>query len=88
MFCSFCCFVVVSDIFVVAVLVEIRGFNMSGFFRQYFQYCEEIEWAVEVLKETGKPVAASMCINTTADSKGVPTEECGVRLVKAGRLTY
>lgn len=51
---------------------------------EYFNFCEELEWAVEVLKETGKPVAASMCINSTADDSGVPTEECAVRLVKAG----
>ncbi|CAB3980175.1 betaine--homocysteine S-methyltransferase 1, partial [Paramuricea clavata] len=51
---------------------------------EYFYSCEEAEWAVEVLKETGKPVMASLCISTQGDLKGVPTDECAVRLVKAG----
>ncbi|XP_028393921.1 betaine--homocysteine S-methyltransferase 1-like [Dendronephthya gigantea] len=51
---------------------------------EYFHNCEEAVWAVEVLKETGKPVMASLCISSQGDYKGVPTEECAVRLVKAG----
>ena len=52
---------------------------------QYFHICEEAEWAVEVLKETGKSVMASLCITSECDYNGVPTEECAVRLVKAGK---
>ncbi|CAB3984272.1 betaine--homocysteine S-methyltransferase 1 [Paramuricea clavata] len=51
---------------------------------EYFHICEEAEWAVEVLKETGKSVLASLCITSQSDYKGVPTDECAVRLVKAG----
>jgi len=39
---------------------------------------------VEVLKETGKPVAASMCIGPEGDMHGVSPAECAVRLAKAG----
>ena len=41
---------------------------------------------MEVLKETGKPVMANLCITSTSDDNGVPTEECAVRLAKAGTL--
>ncbi|CAB3986855.1 betaine--homocysteine S-methyltransferase 1 [Paramuricea clavata] len=51
---------------------------------EYFHSSEEAGWAVEVLKETGKPVLASLCITSQGDFKGVPTDECAVRLVKAG----
>lgn len=45
---------------------------------------EEAEWAVHVLKATGKPVAATLCIGPEGDLNGVSPGECGVRLVKAG----
>ena len=51
---------------------------------EYFHICEEAEWAVEVLKQTGKPIMASLCIASECDYNGVPTGECAVRLVKAG----
>ncbi|CAB4004374.1 betaine--homocysteine S-methyltransferase 1, partial [Paramuricea clavata] len=51
---------------------------------EYFEHVEEAVWAVEVLKETGLPVAASLCIGPEGDIHGVPTGECAVRLVKAG----
>ncbi|NXF41095.1 BHMT1 methyltransferase, partial [Nyctibius bracteatus] len=41
-------------------------------------------WAVEVLKESGKPVAATMCIGPEGDMHGVPPGQCAVQLVKAG----
>lgn len=41
-------------------------------------------WAVEVLKESGKPVAATMCIGPEGDMHGVTPGECAVKLVKAG----
>ena len=46
---------------------------------------EEATWAVEVLKETGLPVAASLCIGPDGDVHGVSTGDCAVRLVKAGK---
>lgn len=51
---------------------------------EYIHTVEEAEWSVEALKETGKPVVASLCIPSTTDYIGVPTDECAVRLVKAG----
>jgi len=39
---------------------------------------------VEVLKETGKPVAASLCIGPEGDMHGLSPQECAVKLVKAG----
>ncbi|XP_069348481.1 S-methylmethionine--homocysteine S-methyltransferase BHMT2 isoform X2 [Eulemur rufifrons] len=51
---------------------------------QYFEYVEEAVWAVEVLKESGKPVAATMCIGPAGDMRGVRPGECAARLVKAG----
>jgi len=51
---------------------------------EYFEHIEEMEWAIEVLKNTGLPVAASMCIGPDGDMHGVSTAECGVRMAKAG----
>lgn len=51
---------------------------------QYFEHVEEAVWAVEALKASGKPVAASMCIGPEGDLHGVSPGECAVRLVKAG----
>ena len=45
---------------------------------------EEIEWAIEVAKETGKPVGGNMCIGPEGDMHGVSTAECAVRMAKAG----
>ena len=43
-----------------------------------------MEWAIEVCKETGLPVAASMCIGPEGDLHGVSNAECAVRMAKAG----
>ena len=43
-----------------------------------------MEWAIEVCKETGLPVAASMCIGPEGDLHGVSNEVCAVRMAKAG----
>ncbi|XP_070324701.1 S-methylmethionine--homocysteine S-methyltransferase BHMT2 isoform X3 [Odocoileus virginianus] len=51
---------------------------------QYFEHAVEAVWAVEVLKESGKPVAATMCIGPEGDMHGVTPGECAVKLVKAG----
>nr|CAD7445276.1 unnamed protein product [Timema bartmani] len=51
---------------------------------EYFEHVEEIEWAIEVCKKTGKPVAATMCIGPQGDLHGVSAGECGVRMVRAG----
>lgn len=54
---------------------------------QYFEHVEEAEWAVQVLKTTGKPVAASLCIGPDGDLNGVSPGDCAVRLVNAGTTT-
>jgi betaine-homocysteine S-methyltransferase len=51
---------------------------------EYFEHVEEIEWAIEVLKEMNVPVAANMCINSDGDLHGVDAGECAVRMAKAG----
>ncbi|XP_070780434.1 betaine--homocysteine S-methyltransferase 1 isoform X2 [Enoplosus armatus] len=51
---------------------------------EYFEHVEEAEWAVQVLKTTGKPVAATLCIGPEGDLNGVSPGDCAVRLVKAG----
>ncbi len=43
-----------------------------------------MEWAIEVCKETGMPIAASMCIGPEGDLHGVSAAECAVRMAKAG----
>ena len=51
---------------------------------QYFEFVEEMEWAIEVCKKSGLPVVASMCIGPDGDIAGVPTAQCGLRMAKAG----
>lgn len=51
---------------------------------QYFEHVEEAVWAVQVLKATGKPVAATLCIGPEGDMHGVSPGECAIHLVKAG----
>ena len=48
-------------------------------------YVEEAEWAIEVMKATGKPVAMCLNICSAGDFEGVPVEECAVRIAKAGK---
>lgn len=51
---------------------------------QYFEHVEEAEWAVQVLKASGKPVAATLCIGPEGDLNGISPGDCAVKLVKAG----
>ncbi|KAM3600034.1 uncharacterized protein V6R79_016121 [Siganus canaliculatus] len=51
---------------------------------EYFEHVEEAEWAVQVLRSTGKPVAATLCIGPEGDLNGISPGDCAVRLVKAG----
>ena len=51
---------------------------------QYFEHIEEMEWAIEVCKETSLAVAASMCIGPEGDLHNVSTGQCAVRMAKAG----
>ena len=47
---------------------------------------EEAVWAVEVCKDAGFVVAASLCINHEGDLHGVSTADCGVQLAMAGKF--
>ncbi|KAM9102147.1 S-methylmethionine--homocysteine S-methyltransferase BHMT2 [Sarcophilus harrisii] len=58
--------------------------NVDFLIAEYFEYCEEAVWAVEVLKESGKPVATTMCIGPEGDMHNLTPGECAIRLVKAG----
>lgn len=51
---------------------------------EYFEHVEEAEWAVQVLRNTGKAVAATLCIGPQGDLNGVSPGDCAVRLVNAG----
>ena len=48
-------------------------------------YVEEAEWAIEVMKATGLPVAMCLNICLAGDFEGVSVEECAVRIAKAGK---
>jgi len=58
--------------------------NVDFLIAEYFEHLEEIEWAIEALKKTGKPVCANMCIGPEGDMHGVSAGECAVRMAKAG----
>ncbi|KAF6123246.1 betaine--homocysteine S-methyltransferase [Phyllostomus discolor] len=58
--------------------------NVDFLIAEYFEHVEEAVWAVETLKTSGKPVAATMCIGPEGDLHGVSPGQCAVRLVKAG----
>ncbi|KPP57477.1 hypothetical protein Z043_124793 [Scleropages formosus] len=61
--------------------------NVDFLIAEYFEHVEEAEWAVHVLKMSGKPVATSLCIGPDGDLNGVSPGDCAVRLVKAGMFT-
>jgi len=51
---------------------------------EYYEHIEEMEWAIESLKQSKLPVCASMCIGPEGDMHGVSAGECAVRMAKAG----
>ena len=51
---------------------------------QFFDHVLEAEWAVEVLKESGKPVLATVCIGPEGDADSFSPEQCALRLARAG----
>ena len=52
---------------------------------QYFEYVEEMEWAIEVAVTSCLPVAATMCIGPEGDMHGVSAGDCAVRMARAGK---
>ena len=53
---------------------------------QFFDSSEEAEWAVEVMRSSGLPVAVTMCIGPDGDINDVPSGACAVKLARAGRV--
>lgn len=58
--------------------------DMDLLIAEFFEYGEEAEWVVEVMKTTGKPTAITMCIGPQGDFANVSPGECAVRLARAG----
>nr|XP_004651720.1 S-methylmethionine--homocysteine S-methyltransferase BHMT2 [Jaculus jaculus] len=73
----------IKNLFRLQLEVFIRK-NVDFLIAEYFEFVEEAVWAVEVLKEVGKPVAVTMCIGPEGDMHDVTPGECAVKLVKAG----
>ncbi|CAL4088391.1 unnamed protein product, partial [Meganyctiphanes norvegica] len=51
---------------------------------EFFQYAEEIEWAIEEAKKSGLPVAATMCIGKLGGMCGTSLGDAAVRMARAG----
>lgn len=60
------------------------GNKVDFLLAEYYEHIEEMEWAIEALKESGLPVCATMCIGPEGDVTGVTTEECALRMARAG----
>ncbi|CAH6787528.1 Bhmt2 [Phodopus roborovskii] len=58
--------------------------NVDFLIAEYFEHLEEAVWAVEVLREVGKPVAVTMCIGPEGDMHDVAPGQCAVKLAQAG----
>ena len=68
--------------------ILLRLLRQNYMFFKLFFYVEEAEWAIEVMKATGKPVAMCMCVCTAGDMEEVPIDECAVRIAKAGTWNF
>ncbi|CAH1790206.1 unnamed protein product [Owenia fusiformis] len=51
---------------------------------EFFSTIEETEWAIEVMKNSGKPCGATMRIGPSTDQSNVDSGECAVRMARAG----
>lgn len=71
--------------YVLCWTVHVRSFDCD-LCHQFFLKVEEAEWAVEVLKSTGKPSVITMCIGPLGDSNNISPGECAVRLARAGNI--
>ena len=66
-------------------MVSLLHFSITS---KFFEYGEEAEWVVEVMKTTGKPTAITMCIGPQGDFINVSPGECAVRLARAGNMRH
>ncbi|GFY62608.1 betaine--homocysteine S-methyltransferase 1 [Trichonephila inaurata madagascariensis] len=51
---------------------------------EYFEHIEEMEWAIDVCRETSLPIAATMCIGKEGDLHNITVGECAVRMAQSG----
>lgn len=51
---------------------------------EFFRDIEEVEICVKEMKKLNIPVAVSMRLGPTGDDRGVPVEECAVRMANTG----
>ncbi|XP_019629987.1 PREDICTED: betaine--homocysteine S-methyltransferase 1-like [Branchiostoma belcheri] len=51
---------------------------------EFIGHVEEAEWAIELMKTKGKPVACTLRIGPKGDCAGVSAGECAVRMADAG----
>merc|ERR1719369_2305580 len=58
--------------------------NVDVLILEYFRNVEEMIWAIDCLKGSGKPLFASLCIGPRGDAAGVDPGECAVRMARAG----
>ena len=65
--------------------LHILSRKIRDLFRQLFRYVEQAEWATEVMKATGKPVAVCLSVSLAGDMTGVLPGECAVRVARAGK---
>ncbi|XP_033123627.1 S-methylmethionine--homocysteine S-methyltransferase BHMT2-like [Anneissia japonica] len=58
--------------------------NVDFLLAEFFNSIIEMEWAIEIMKETGLTACASMKICTLGDIDKVTPQECAVRMCRAG----
>ncbi|KAJ7373164.1 hypothetical protein OS493_014312 [Desmophyllum pertusum] len=68
----------------VKLVLYIHKNNVDILIAEFFANVEEAEWAIEVMKTTGKPTAITMRIGPQGDLANVSPGECAVRLARAG----
>ncbi|XP_065838279.1 betaine--homocysteine S-methyltransferase 1-like [Oscarella lobularis] len=61
-----------------------KKYDVDFFLVEFFPHLEETLWAIEVCKEYGKPVVASMRIGPDGDEGGNSPGKCAVEMAKAG----
>ena len=75
-------------VLIVAVCFYIFYHNSLSRMFQLFRFVEQAEWATEVMKATGKPVAVCLSVSLAGDMNGVPPGECAVRVARAGKFVH
>jgi len=58
--------------------------NVDFVLAEFFNFVEEVELCVDVMKSAKKPIAVTMRIGEMGDEAGFSVEECAVRMAKCG----